>query len=61
MTDAMSDLERQRHRKLASIRERGVDPYPAQAGRTHTTAEALSAFEAVGGTDEELTALDTPV
>jgi lysyl-tRNA synthetase class 2 len=41
----LGDLERQRHLKLQRIRERGVEPYPPRAERTHTTAQALAAFE----------------
>jgi len=55
MVDTISDLERQRRRKLAHIRARGIDPYPARVERTHTTAEALAAFEALQGCDEKLT------
>ena len=41
----LSDLERQRHIKLQRIRERDIDPYPPRVERTHTTAQALAAFE----------------
>ena len=41
----LSDLERQRHLKLQRIREKGIDPYPPCVERTHTTAQALAAFE----------------
>lgn len=44
-----SQLEEQRLAKLEELREAGVDPYPARADRTHTTAEAVAAFEAVEG------------
>lgn len=53
--ETMSDLERQRHQKLAGIRARGIDPYPARVERTHTTAEVLAAFEALEAGDEKLT------
>jgi lysyl-tRNA synthetase class 2 len=46
MSDSISDLERQRRSKLARIRDKAIDPYPARAQRTHTTAEALAAFNA---------------
>jgi len=42
-----------REAKIASLRQAGVDPYPARVERTHTAAEAVAAFEAVeagGGT-----------
>jgi lysyl-tRNA synthetase, class II len=34
-----------RRKKLASLREAGVDPYPSSSGRTHTIAEGLARFE----------------
>jgi len=46
MAQIASDLEQQRHQKLARLRARGIDPYPARVERTHTTAEALAAFGA---------------
>jgi lysyl-tRNA synthetase class 2 len=40
----MSDQEEQRRIKLSRLREAGIDPYPARADRTHTTAEAVAAL-----------------
>jgi lysyl-tRNA synthetase class 2 len=34
-----------RREKLARLRARGTDPYPARTSRTHTATEATSAFE----------------
>jgi len=45
------DRREQRIEKLARIRERGIDPYPARVEYTHTAAQALEAFE--GADDEE--------
>ena len=42
-----SELERERLAKLQRLVESGVDPYPARVERTHTTAQAIAAFEAV--------------
>jgi lysyl-tRNA synthetase class 2 len=39
------ELIRQRHEKLARLRKRGIDPYPARTARTHSTADAIAAFE----------------
>ncbi|RIK21707.1 MAG: lysine--tRNA ligase [Anaerolineae bacterium] len=39
-------LEEQRLDKLARLREIGIDPYPLRVERTHTTHEAIAAFEA---------------
>jgi lysyl-tRNA synthetase class 2 len=43
--ESLSDQEQQRQTKLARIREAGIDPYPARAHRTHTTAEAIAALQ----------------
>jgi len=40
-----SDQVQQRMLKLERIRERGIEPYPARASRSHTAAEASAAFE----------------
>lgn len=36
-----------REAKLARLRAQGIDPYPPRTARTHTAAEAVTAFEAV--------------
>jgi lysyl-tRNA synthetase class 2 len=38
-------LEQVRLEKLERLRQAGMDPYPPRASRTHTSAEALQAFE----------------
>lgn len=55
MVEITNDLMRQRYKKLARIRARGIDPYPARVKRTHTTVEALAAFRALQDSGEELT------
>jgi lysyl-tRNA synthetase class 2 len=40
------ELFQERLTKLERLRARGIDPYPARYERTHTSAEALAAFEA---------------
>ena len=40
------ELIQSRREKLARIRARGVDPYPARTPRTHGSAEALAAYAA---------------
>ncbi|MFN2125355.1 MAG: lysine--tRNA ligase [Candidatus Promineifilaceae bacterium] len=47
-----TSLEQQRLDKLERLREAGVDPYPLRAQRTHTTAEAIAAFESAGDDSE---------
>ena len=41
----LTDQEQQRRLKLENLREAGIDPYPARAHRTHTTAQAIAALE----------------
>lgn len=41
----LTDQEQQRRAKLEHLREMGIDPYPARAPRTHTTAAAIAALE----------------
>ncbi|UCC90058.1 MAG: lysine--tRNA ligase [Anaerolineales bacterium] len=52
MLEDFGDQVQQRMLKLQRLREQGTEPYPARAGRSHTAAEALAAFEeteAAGG------------
>ncbi len=44
----------QRLAKLQRLIESGMDPYPARVQYTHTTAEAIAAFERAAQ-DEEVT------
>ena len=39
-------LEEQRLEKLARLQEEGIEPYPLQTTRSHTTTAAVAAFEA---------------
>src|SRR5258706_9946919 len=41
-----NNVERERIEKLNRIRARGIEPYPLRVERTHTIADAVSAFEA---------------
>src|SRR5512136_1894685 len=41
-----NDIERERLAKLQRLINAGVNPYPARVKRTHTTAQAIAAFEA---------------
>ena len=41
-----NDVERERQAKLQRLIQAGIDPYPARVHRTHTTAQAIAAFEA---------------
>lgn len=42
----LSDLQAVRRDKADTLRERGIDPYPARASRSHLTTEARAVFEA---------------
>lgn len=44
-------LEEQRLEKLARLQAEGIDPYPLRVERTHTTAEAIEAFESAAEGD----------
>jgi lysyl-tRNA synthetase class 2 len=44
-----SSLELNRLEKVQRLREQGIEPYPTQAERTHTSIEAIKAMEAVEG------------
>ncbi len=46
MTWEPSSLEEQRLDKLARLQEAGINPYPLRVERTHTSAQAIAAFEA---------------
>lgn len=46
MSTEYSNLEQIRLEKLRRLRELGYEPYPARAERTHTSLEAIQAFEA---------------
>ena len=47
LEEPLSDQEQQRRNKLARLREAGIDPFPARANRTHTTAQAIAALQEV--------------
>jgi lysyl-tRNA synthetase class 2 len=54
-----NDLEKIRLGKIERMRAAGIEPYPTRATRTHTTQQAIAAFEAwetAGSTGEALTA-----
>ncbi len=50
--ERLTDQEQQRRLKLARLREAGIEPYPARANRTHTTAQAIAAFQDSSQADE---------
>ncbi|MGC4189671.1 MAG: lysine--tRNA ligase, partial [Thermomicrobiales bacterium] len=42
----LSDLQKIRRQKVETFRQRGIEPYPTRAARTHTTTEAIDRFDA---------------
>jgi lysyl-tRNA synthetase class 2 len=46
MATEYSNLEQIRLEKLMRLREKGIEPYPARVQRTHTSQQAMAAFEA---------------
>jgi lysyl-tRNA synthetase class 2 len=41
----LTDLEKNRLKKVQQLRESGIDPYPSRSERTHTSAQAIAALE----------------
>jgi len=57
MAGRLTQITEQRREKLARIRERGINPYPARYQRSHTALEAVSQLEeseAAGSTQPEV-------
>lgn len=53
MSERLEDIIEFRKKKLAALKEAGIDPYPSETGRTHTNQEALEQFDSLQ--DKELT------
>jgi len=54
-----SKLEQTRIEKLERLREQGIEPYPNRAKRTHTSLEAIKAFEASENSEPPETVIAT--
>jgi lysyl-tRNA synthetase class 2 len=52
---SLDGLRDERLKKLDILKEKGIDPYPAKAGRTHTVAKAIAGFETLSSVDTEVT------
>ncbi len=50
----IDELVKERRRKLEVIKKRGLDPYPAQARRTHKNAEAVAGFDRLSRSSTKL-------
>ncbi len=53
MSSSYSDLEKIRLEKLNRLREQGIEPFPRHSTRTHTSLEAIQAFEAAESAEKE--------
>lgn len=53
MTQPENELVRVRLEKLERLREKGIDPYPNNFDRSHTTLQAISLFEAAEAENSE--------
>lgn len=52
-----SPLEQVRLEKIETLRAEGIEAYPTRARRTHTSAEAISAFESAEASETEVVAI----
>lgn len=52
---ATDDLRSERLRKLESMRQTGVDPYPAESNRTHDNITFLASFEELSDAKQVVT------
>ncbi|NLD43499.1 MAG: lysine--tRNA ligase [Chloroflexi bacterium] len=58
----ITDRREQRIAKMERLRERGIDPYPARVTYSHTTAQAIRAYEEAAAADgDEQVDLDVQV
>ncbi|PJF36197.1 MAG: lysine--tRNA ligase [Candidatus Thermofonsia Clade 1 bacterium] len=61
MTWQPNKLEAERLEKLQRLRERGIDPFPGSVQRTHTIAQAISAFIEQEGRGEAAEPIDVSI
>ena len=54
MTQSENEFFKVRLEKVKKLRDMGIDPYPARFKRTHTSQQAISAFEESVETSEEI-------
>ncbi len=51
----LEDVRVEREKKIALLKEKGIDPYPAESNRTHENASFLAAFETLSASGEAIT------
>lgn len=54
LEDSFSELEKTRLDKLHQLENAGIEPYPTRAEQTHTSHEAIEAFEKAEATGDEM-------
>lgn len=52
---SLEEIRTTRLHKLALLRERGMDSYPSQTKRTHTTAEMIADFSSLAASERQVT------
>ena len=50
----LDDIRNIKIKKLETLREQGIDPYPAVSARTHSIAQALEVFDSLSDKKEEV-------
>ncbi len=60
MPNEYSNLELNRLEKLKALQNMGIEPYPTRSERTHTSREAIQAFEAAEAAAAERAAARDP-
>jgi len=56
-----TNVERDRLQKLARLEEQGIEPYPRRVERTHTTLQAVAAYESAEGNGEAAESIEVIV
>lgn len=51
---ALDEIRAERLKKLSTLTEKGINPYPATSARTHAVAEVLRSFESLVASGEEV-------
>ena len=52
---SIQEIRDERMKKLNILVEKGYDPYPSTSARTHMVADAVSSFDALAESGEEVT------
>ncbi len=48
MSERLEDILAARRKKLETLKEAGIEPYPSSTSRSHTNKEALDDFDSIG-------------